>query len=57
MDYKAESVSADPAGQRAKDYASQIRYYTTAASAILNKKVATSYLYFLKPSVAVKMAN
>ena len=56
IDFKTDGVSADFAEQRAKDYAGQIRYYTAAASAILGEKVAASYLYFLKPSLAIKMA-
>ena len=56
IDFKTDSVSADSAEQRAKGYAGQIGYYTAAASAILGKKIAASYLYFLKPSLAVKMA-
>jgi ATP-dependent exoDNAse (exonuclease V) beta subunit len=56
IDFKTDGVSADFAEQRAKYYDGQIRYYTAAASAILGEKVAASYLYFLKPSLAVKMA-
>lgn len=55
IDFKTDNVNAGNLDQRAKSYYKQLRLYAKAASAILKKDIAGTWLYFLKPGCAVNV--
>ena len=55
VDFKTDKVTAETVSDRAEKYKPQIQNYAKAASAILDVPTRSSYLYFLKPSIAVSI--
>jgi ATP-dependent helicase/nuclease subunit A len=57
IDFKTDYVTAESAEQYAerRNYYEQMRHYTTAASKILKQKVKQTWLYFLKPGIAIEV--
>jgi len=55
IDFKTDNVNADNLSRRAESYYEQLRLYAKAASAILEKEIAGTWLYFLKPGCAVSV--
>jgi len=57
IDFKTDAVTAEEAPQRAKFYRQQLDIYSRAASAILNSKPITNWLYFLMPVCAIEIKD
>lgn len=55
IDFKTDNVNADNINLQAESYYQQLRLYAKAASAILEKKIAGTWLYFLRPGCAVSI--
>lgn len=52
IDFKTDNVTASGVEERSKIYHKQINLYAIAASEILNKKVTSKHLYFLRPEIS-----
>ncbi|MBA7655759.1 ATP-dependent helicase/nuclease subunit A [subsurface metagenome] len=55
VDFKTDRIGAGKARERAELYRSQLELYGRAASAILNQKLLSKWLYFLNCAVAVEI--
>jgi ATP-dependent helicase/nuclease subunit A len=57
IDFKTDDVTAEFAAQYAqhRNYYDQMQHYATAASEILNQEIKESWLYFLKPAIAINV--
>ena len=53
IDFKTDRISPEQVPQRVKRYENQLRLYSVAAQAILQRRVSGKWLYFLKPGLAV----
>ena len=54
VDYKTDNIKSEECYERAKHYQVPMGIYRQAVEAILERPVVATYLYFLKPAVAVE---